>query len=141
MSKKTFWSESFRNRLNSSKDDTFMKSKENFQNKNGEENEIEETDKDDENEKNLLEMEMIKRLKEEYKKKKKRMEMENYKHIELMENIEDSEKVPNINLHAVQKLVDNFSSLSNKLKKLNQRTKTEDKKEDENTSDSNKDVG
>ena len=81
MSKKTFWSESFRDSLNTVKETIFMKSKESFQNQ-----------KEEMDEKLILEEEMTKRLKEEFNKKQKRMEMENYKHIELMQNIEEDEK-------------------------------------------------
>lgn len=138
MSKKTFWSESFRDSLTNAKEALFMKSKENFQNKKEDEKE------DKEDEKLILEKEMTKRLKEEYQKKQKRMEMENYKHIELMENIDDEDdkmeeddknmKKSNLNVESIKKLVKSFSTLNEKIKKLNKfknKKEEEEKKENE----------
>ena len=155
MSEKTIWSEGFRNRLSSSKYGMATESTENFQNIKGEENENDGDDENEENEeieKTILEKEMVKRLKEEYKKKMKRMEMENFKHIELMENIEDTSRVPNINVGSLQRLVANFSTLSDKLNKLKQNTskapskkeevgKTEEKKEEKKGAIENMGVG
>jgi len=132
MSKKTFWSESFRDSLSTAKEALFMKSKENFQNKKGGKMKKEDEKEGKENEKMILEEEMTKRMKEEYNKKQKRMEMENYKHIELSENINDSDRVPTINFDSIKKLVQNFSSLNDKLKKLKITTDSYSKTTEEN---------
>jgi hypothetical protein len=86
------------------------------------------------------EKDMLKRLKEEYKKKQKSMELDDYKNIELIENMRDIGRIPNTDINSLKKSMEkSFSSVNKKLDKIKKNTQMmfgdDDDKEDNDDND------
>jgi len=129
MSRKTNWSDSFRDRLRNLKET--LNIKESFENKTKkrkEEDEIENME-DEEEEEDNSEKQLSKKIKEERKKKKEKAEKEkekdNYKSRELMENLKDKDRIPNMQIKKLNKIVKSFSSLHDKFEELVDKKKRE----------------
>jgi len=116
MSRKTNWSDSFRDRIRNLKES--LNIKESFENKTKKRKEKEEEEEEDD----ISEKDLLKKIKEERKNKKEKAEKEkekdNYKSRELMENLKDTDRIPNMQIKKLNKIVKSFSSLHEKFEEL-----------------------
>ena len=133
------WSDSFRESLHNVKQSVIIK--ENFENKK-KEKKIKMEEKEDTS--SSAEKEMLKRMKEEYEKKQKSMDLDNYKNIELIENMRDIGRIPNSDINSLKKSMEkSFSSVNKKLDKIKKNTQLlagdDDKKDDKDDKKDDKD--
>ena len=119
MSIKTNWSDSFRDSLRNFKESLNIKESFEINTKKRKEKEEE---KEDDDEKAGLEKELL--IKNERKKEKEKEKMkkdknkDNYKSRELMENLKDKDRIPNMQIKKLNKIVKSFSSLHEKFEEL-----------------------
>ena len=118
------WSDSFRESLHNMKQSVIIQ--ENFENKKTKKEKKLDKKKDEKEDdtSSSTEKDMLKRMKKEYEKKQKSMELDDYKNIELMQNIRDIDRIPNSDINSLKKSMEkSFSSVNKKLDTINKNTK------------------